>query len=541
MKFDWIVPFLVLLLVILILSAVIASCGEIVEEEKETDATETVVVTETVVETEETEPTQIDLETVIDAQLDLLTADLEALQRKIPEGFTEHDIIAAHPEAFAAITDLGADAVPYLMEIGEDYWTSYQNYRLDSGLAYARCILAYAAAQEIDGASFNHVFASPVGGYLLYQSPSVLWGMGDSGEGILYNLHLLDADGNVLAQTAGCSSLAYIDWTADGRYAVVSDRLWDERQLSTTVAFDTVRGTAVNVVARTVFDAAAAAYGQQFRYYDTRYQGYTDDGYLRIWFGMYMADDNALVGYYDYDAVTGAVMATECALFDPAADNYDMARGMDVHDVGSSFAYLMTDLFIHRLEVRIGEDWSRTLYINGALALDGFLYLNDIRAVDDYHLAVVTGGTDINSEHLYLFDRAGKLLYDTYYLTDKGMVFRGIKAVEDGRILLYGSRGYHGPTLVAPTKEQLTAGDYADYLYKDPISDTISGGELERDEFGEVPLYRDNRSDDLNPDLVFSGVYALPYLGDGKFGQIEHIETTDTLGEYLDALYNTEQ
>jgi hypothetical protein len=40
---------------------------------------------------------------------------------------------------------------------------------------------------------------------------------------------------------------------------------------------------------------------------------------------------------------------------------------------------------------------------------------------------------------------------------------------------------------------------------------------------------------------VFSGIYALPYLGEGKFGQIEHVETTNTLGEYLDAIYNTEQ
>ena len=115
----------------------------------------------------------------------------------------------------------------------------------------------------------------------------------------------------------------------------------------------------------------------------------------------------------------------------------------------------------------------------------------------------------------------------------------GIKAVEDDRILLYGGRGYHGPSLLMRGQEQVLSGAYADSLYNDPIPDVMEGGEVLADAFGEVPLYPDRASidPDLNPELVMHGVYALPYLGDGQFGKIEHVETVQTLGSMLDELY----
>jgi hypothetical protein len=199
----------------------------------------------------------------------------------------------------------------------------------------------------------------------------------------------------------------------------------------------------------------------------------------------------------------------------------------------------MTDTAIHRLEIKVDENWKRTLYINGNAALHDFLFFSDFRVIDNHCLAVVTCGTDVNSEHLYLFDSQGNLLFDTYYLTDRGMIFGGIRAVEEDRILMHGSRGYHGPSLIVREQAQILSGAYAEYLYNDPIPDVMEGGEVTADTFGEVPLYPDRASvdPDLNPELVYYGVYALPYLGDGRFGKIEHVETVQTLGSMLDELY----
>ena len=72
------------------------------------------------------------------------------------------------------------------------------------------------------------------------------------------------------------------------------------------------------------------------------------------------------------------------------------------HEVGTSLAYLMSDTAIFRLEVEVREEWERTLFINGTPALTDYLFLDDFRVIDDRYLAVVTGGTDVNSKHLYL-------------------------------------------------------------------------------------------------------------------------------------------
>ena len=503
-------------------------CAQIGEEEE----TETVYVTE---ETE-TEPITEDMTADIDANLALLASAYEAVTAAHPDGVSEHDFIAANPDAFEKIVAWGEDAVPYLCEIGAEYQEAFRYMRVDPE-AYARCVLAYAAAQEIDPATFDRSYPSPDEKHLLCLIPEVLWGMGDSYEGILYDTVLCDAFGGVITQTQGTSSLAYVDWTADGRYVIVTDRLKDERQLSVTTVFDTVRGEAVGLPLGDIRQQIMDESGYSCKSFNLRYLGTSSADVLRIWIGMTQEDGGFVTGYYDYDMISRTVSALEYAPFDAERGGADIANALGYHDVGSSFGYLMADYTVHRLEIAVDEDWGRTLYINGNAALHDFLFFSDLRVIDNVYLAVVTCGTDINSEHLYLFDYQGNLLFDTYYLTDKGMVFGGIRAVEDDRILLYGSRGYHGPTLVAPTTEQILAGDYADLLYADPISDTLSGEALACDEYGEVPLYRDRISDDLNPDLVFGGVYALPYLGDGQFGKIEHVETVQTLGEYLDEIY----
>ena len=522
-------------LVLALLLIGVSSCAQIAEEEEtETETADEAEVTEEIVPSEE------DSHSVVDAMLDLLLSEHTAICAAYGEDAspTEQDYIARNPAAFAEITALGAEAYPYLCEIGAGYREAYADYAADGGLAYARCMLAYAAAQAIDETTFNRAYASPDGVHILYQTPEVLWGMGDPYERVLYDVFLADAKGNILAKTQGCSSLACIDWTEDGRYAVVSDRLTDGRQLALTTVFDTVRRAAVGLPYREVFDAVAEQYGSQYVTMDTYYLSSVSEDVLRIWLGTNMTDGQRIVGHYDYDLSAGAITAMEYAPFDPNADGAVIARALDVPDTGTALQYLMTDTTIYRLEVEVKEDWSRTLYINKAPALTDFLFLDDFRVIDNDYLAVVTGGTDVQSQHLYLFDRTGNLLFETYYLTDKGMIFNGILSVEEDRILMHGSRGYHGPSLLVRDQEQILTGAYADSLYCDPIPDILGDGSVTANSFGEVPLYPDRASvdPDLNPDLVFEGVYALPFEN-GQVGQIELAETTQTLGAFLDALY----
>jgi len=520
---------ILLAIAILSISVYTISCGEIVEEEDETETDQV---------TEKVEPDDTDMKADIDEQLALLASAYDTVTSTKPEGVNESDFIAANPEAFDAILAWGKEAVPYLCEIGAGYQEAFHYMRVDPE-AYATCILAYTAAQKLDSSTFNLVYRSPDGNHLLCLLPEVLWGMGDSYEGILYDTVLCDEFGRAITQTQGTSSLAYVDWTTDGRYVIVSDRLKDERQLSMTTVFDTIRGEAVGLPLGDIRQQIIDESGYVCKSFSLRYLGSPSADMLRIWMGISLEDGGFVTGYYDYDMISRTVTAMEYAPFDAETGGADIAYTLDYHDVGSSFGYLMADFTIHRLEITVDEDWGRTLYINGNAALHDFLFFSDFRVIDNHYLAVVTCGTDVNSEHLYLFDYQGNLLFDTYYLTDRGMIFGGIRAVEEDRILMYGSRGYHGPSLIMREQEQILAGAYADSLYNDPIPDVMEGGEVLADAFGEVPLYPDRASidPDLNPELVMHGVYALPYLGDGQFGKIEHVETVQTLGSMLDELY----
>lgn len=520
-------------LLCVVLMFVLVGCAEI-QEEKET---ETVLVT---VETEphETEAEETDMTAVIDENLDLLASAYATVASAHPDGMDEHDLIAVHPDAFDEITTFGADAVPYLCEIGAGYQDAFANMRI-APEEYAKCILAYAAAQKIDPLQFDRSYPSPDGTYSLDLHTDVLWQIADSNAGILYDAVLCDADGNALVRTAGTSSFANVDWTEDGRYVVVSDRLMNEKQTAQSVVFDTAKARVIGLPGQELFRVAAASSGLSDYTIDMRYLAAADADVVRMWFCLKSAEQE-IVGQYDYDLASERLTTVEYEPFDQAEDDNVLANFLEISDSSVGYLKIGTSVCRIALELKSEQGLARTLYINEKTAIRDFLFIRDIRVVVGDCIAIVTGGTDINSSHLYIFDAKGNPLFDTYYLTDKGMVFRGIHAVEEDKILLDGSRGYHGPTLVAPPKEQIMAGDYADWLYNDPISDTVSGGVLEQDEFGEVPLYRDRLADDLNFDLVLGGVYALPYLGNGKFGKIEHVETLYTLGEYLVHIYSSE-
>ncbi len=518
-----------ILAAVLLAASFLVCCGEIVEENEET---------ETVEVTQEDKPDNSDITAVIDENLALLVSVYDTVAQENPEGIDEYDFISANPDAFDGIVAIGADAVPYLCEVGAGYREAFADLRTEPR-AYAKCILAYAAAQEIDASVFDRVYEAPGGAHTVHLCAEVLWGMADPFEGILYDAVLCDAAGKELTRTQGASSLVYVDWTEDGRYAILSDRLKDARQMSVTTVFDARQGKIAGLPYSEILTRIEEQGGYEHKTFDLRYLDAPDTDVLRIWLGMTLTGGGFVTGYYDYDMTSGTVTALEYAPFDPAVGGADIARGLPSHEVGTSLAYLMADTTVYRLEMEVKEGWARTLYINEVPALSGFLFLDDFRVIGNGALAVVTGGTDINSQHLYLFDGEGNLLFETYYLTDKGMIFGGIKAVEDDRILLYGSRGYHGPSLLVRDQEQILSGAYADYLYEDPIPDVMEGGDVTADSFGEVPLYPDRASidPDLNPELVMQGVYALPYFDDGRFGKIGHVETVQTLGEFLDTAY----
>lgn len=519
----------VILAAVLLAASFLVCCGEIVEETEET---------ETVEVTRETEQDESDMTAVIDGYLAELTSAYDTVAAANPDGIDEHDLINAAPDAFDGIVAIGADAVEYLCEVGAGYREAFADLRTEPR-AYAKCILAYAAAQEIDASVFDRVYEAPGGAHTVHLCAEVLWGMADPFEGILYDAVLCDAAGTELTRTQGASSLVYVDWTEDGRYAILSDRLKDARQMSMATVFDAWQGKAAGLPYSEILTRIKELGGYEHKTFTLRYLDAPDTDVLRIWLGMTLTGGGFVTGYYDYDMTSETVTALEYAPFDPAVGGADVACGLPSHEVGTSLAYLMADTTVYRLEMEVKEDWARTLYINEVPALSGFLFLDDLRVIDNGALAVVTGGTDINSQHLYLFDGTGNLLFETYYLTDKGMIFGGIKAVEDDRILLYGSRGYHGPSLLVRDQEQILSGAYADSLYEDPIPDVMEGGDVTADSFGEVPLYPDRASidPDLNPELVMQGVYALPYFDDGRFGTIGHVETTQTLRQLLDTLY----
>ena len=520
---------LILLLPAVLLCLLFVSCGEIVEETEET---------ETVEVTQEDKPDNSDITAVIDGYLAELASTYDTVAAANPDGIDEHDLIHAAPDAFDGIVAIGADAVEYLCEVGAGYREAFADMRTEPR-AYAKCILAYAAAQEIDASVFDRVYEAPGGAHTVHLCAEVLWGMADPYEGILYDAVLCDAAGTELTRTQGASSLVHVDWTEDGRYAILSDRLKDARQMSMATVFDAWQGKAAGLPYSEILTRIEELGGYEHKTFDLRYLDAPDTDVLRIWLGMTLTGGGFVTGYYDYDMTSETVTALEYAPFDPAVGGSDIARGLPSHEVGTSLAYLMADTTVYRLELEVKEDWARTLYINEVPALSGFLYLDDLRVIGNGALAVVTGGTDVNSQHLYLFDGTGNLLFETYYLTDKGMIFNGILSVEEDRILMHGSRGYHGPSLLMREQEQILSGAYAESLYNDPIPDVMEGGKVTADAFGEVPLYPDRASvdPDLNPELVYFGIYALPYLGDGQFGKIEHVETIQTLGNYLTELY----
>ena len=175
------------------------------------------------------------------------------------------------------------------------------------------------------------------------------------------------------------------------------------------------------------------------------------------------------------------------------------------------------------------------LKINDNITDFDFLWFLNIIVSDEF-IVIVTGGTDIRSNPIYVFDYNGNTLFKAYYLNNKGMVIApGASVSVDGnKIIMRGTRFTHGINLVMNSafNESSAFLEYKDYIYEDIIYD-YSDYELKyRDE-----VYLDNSNAEevkmLNKDEIVEADFVLEYLGGGKFGKIVMTDSKTTLEEYL--------
>ena len=192
-----------------------------------------------------------------------------------------------------------------------------------------------------------------------------------------------------------------------------------------------------------------------------------------------------------------------------------------------------------KFEMVADEETGRTgLAINGnKVDIEYLLWFGQIIVIDDI-VIITTGGTDVRSMRLYIFDFNGNTLFKTYYLNNKGMVIDSYIFIDDNKIIMPGTRLTHGINLVMKNRNTQFS-EYSDYLYQDTVykyenliyndvSDT------------EVYLYDGTafteESAILDKNEIIEGDFTLEYLGGGKFGKIKMTENFTTLEQYFLAI-----
>ena len=124
--------------------------------------------------------TEDDIRSVIEKNLDVIApTDSELV--------SEADAIAAHPEKFDRIVALGADALPYLSEIGN----RYESVGSDTS-GNLRCFVAKAAEYVIDPEKYDTTVVSPDGKYAVKATVKSFSGLADPFSGIEYYMRLVD-------------------------------------------------------------------------------------------------------------------------------------------------------------------------------------------------------------------------------------------------------------------------------------------------------------------------------------------------------------
>ena len=202
---------------IALLSALLLSCSAAPVQQTESD-TDTPTLTSALT-TAETVPsstvyTEEELQQIIDENLDILAA-FEA-----PDTYMQSDIIDANPEAFQTIVDIGAAAIPYLLEIGQNPEALYDN--TDQFRRYT----ALKAAYDIDPSLFDLSFLSPDGIHelrmpvlLFMTNPGTITENGFYGYG---DPHIVNTEtGAEIAYTSYNCFQPVVKWAPDGKSAAI--------------------------------------------------------------------------------------------------------------------------------------------------------------------------------------------------------------------------------------------------------------------------------------------------------------------------------
>ncbi len=199
------------------------------------------------------------------------------------------------------------------------------------------------------------------------------------------------------------------------------------------------------------------------------------------------------------------------------------------------------DVIFFSVEYTAEEPYAGTamLSINGGTPFDiSCVALDEIRVTREF-IAVEPGYTDIGGP-LWVFDYDGNLIFAVHDVTVEGAQFRGLRAVDDDGITVSASRIRHMElTGNAALELQAPYAAYQKLLWDDPTSDFLPGSDMAQPDVFSVDLSRgwDAVSDALNPELVVSGEYRIPYLGEGQFGQIVPIENMMTLQTFMETLF----
>ena len=191
---------------------------EITTDDSETTKTET---TEPTSDTTTAALTDGDIRSVIDKNLDVITPTDS-------EFGSENDAIAAHPEEFEKIVALGADALPYLSEIGN----GYESIGSDTS-GNLRCFVAKAAEYAIDPEKYDITVVSPNGKYAVKATVKSFFELADPFSGKEYYLRLVDNEtGETVADAGENMGFNFVlediseftHWSDDCRSVVIEQR-----------------------------------------------------------------------------------------------------------------------------------------------------------------------------------------------------------------------------------------------------------------------------------------------------------------------------
>ena len=191
---------------------------EITTDDSETTKTET---TEPVPDTTTAAPTDDNIRSAIEKNLDVIAPTYSEL-------VSEADAIAAHPEEFDRIVALGADALPYLSEIGN----RYESVGSDTS-GNLRCFVAKAAEYAIDPEKYDITVVSPNGKYAVKATVKSFFELADPFSGKEYYLRLVDNEtGETVADAGENMGFNFVlediseftHWSDDCRSVVIEQR-----------------------------------------------------------------------------------------------------------------------------------------------------------------------------------------------------------------------------------------------------------------------------------------------------------------------------